>query len=110
VEFKTVVECDTFAKDTKGVYIIKWGANYCAPCKMLDVALDKMLAGDSIQGFTKIDMDVNPEVLIELGVTSIPYSRMYLDGEFKGAFNGVLNATIIFELLHPKPREESVTE
>ncbi len=103
VKFKSVAECDASAKDQPGIHVIKFGAAWCGPCKFLDKSLENMVNTGVIGSFNKVDVDISPEVMIELSLTSVPYGRVYTDGVFAGSFNGILSNDILNEILTPKP-------
>lgn len=58
------------------IKIIKYGADWCAPCK----ATSSNLAKSGIQ-YEEIDIDKNPEITKEKGIKSIPYLEFYLDND-----------------------------
>lgn len=99
--FDSVAECDEYFSNTSGVRIVKWGSAYCSPCKMLNAVLKGAISSGKVDGVVEIDTDVNPDVLVELQLTAVPYSRVYLDGEFKGSLSGVYSEKMLDDLLNP---------
>lgn len=49
-------------------FVVKFGANWCQPCKTVDAVLAKF---DDPRIF-KIDIDEEPDLALELNVSSIP--------------------------------------
>lgn len=109
-KFGSVLDCDKHFQDKPGVQIAKWGSAYCSPCKMLDNVIAGMINAGTVNGSVKIDTDVSPHVLSELQLTAVPYSRVYLDGQFKGSFNGVFNQKALDDLLNPPAVEAPAAE
>jgi thioredoxin 1 len=68
--------------NTDKLVVIKFGANWCPPCKMLDPIIDeisKELEGSVI--FCKLDCDENPETTTKYGVKSLPTVLFFKNGE-----------------------------
>jgi thioredoxin 1 len=55
--------------------LVKFGAPWCGPCRMLDPELDK-LASSGLVNVVRIEIDDHPELAHHFGVTSIP--RLFL--------------------------------
>lgn len=56
--------------------VIKYGANWCTPCK----DLDKMLSALGIE-FKFVDIDKEKIVLAKKGLNSIPFLEIYDDSD-----------------------------
>lgn len=70
--------------------LMKFGAQWCAPCKQLDRVLDEVNLGDvEIQFF---DIDDQPELAREFGVRGIPTLVLMKDGEEFARTTGVKTA------------------
>lgn len=65
----------------KAVLVDFW-AEWCGPCKMVAPILDEIAAehGDKIV-IAKLNVDENPSLAANYGVTSIPTMNVYKDGQ-----------------------------
>jgi thioredoxin len=59
--------------------IVKFGAEWCGPCRMLDPELDR-LAGEGRVSVVKIDVDKRPDLSRHFGVSSIPDVYLFNKG------------------------------
>jgi thioredoxin 1 len=78
-------------KDEKPL-LIKFGADWCAPCSMIENFLDdvqKDLGDEIIIG--KVEIGTNEATTKKFGVKNIPTCILLLNGEEKGRFIGVKN-------------------
>jgi len=65
----------------KGFVAIKFGASWCAPCKMVSVSFDKMKNEfDSIE-FTSVDVDEDPGLAKKFRIRSVPTVILVRDGQ-----------------------------
>lgn len=84
--------------DTDGVLLIKFYADWCHPCKMLDPTLDEV-AKDNDVTVAKMDIMTNQNTAAKFGIRSIPTVYIYIDGIKVSQFNGVLPKANIEKLL-----------
>jgi thioredoxin 1 len=68
--------------DKGGVKVIKFGASWCAPCKVVDKELE-LLATEIDADILKVDVDLDAEIAGEFQVMSIPTIIIIKDKEFK---------------------------
>ena len=54
--------------------IIKYGADWCGPCR----AAKQILIDSGIE-FTEVDVDENPDALVERGINEIPFFEVLDD-------------------------------
>lgn len=79
-EFKDLVSQDPLV-------LIKFGAPWCGPCRMLDEELPNVTGDVKI---VSINVDNNPELSAEYRVTGIPHMVLFRDGQpidQKGGFH-----------------------
>jgi thioredoxin 1 len=68
--------------ESKGNVLVKFGAEWCGPCRQLDATL-KEVANDmsSEVKFYLMDIDENPETPSQFGVKGIPTVVLFQDGK-----------------------------
>ncbi len=75
---------------TTGTVLVKFGAAWCGPCKMLDTVLEKF--AEKREDVTILFVDVDNEQSAGLAqsknVRSIPLTLVYKDGQQVDSFNG----------------------
>jgi len=61
--------------------LVDFWAEWCGPCKMIAPIIDEL--ADQYEGdvkFTKLNVDLNPEISAKFGIRSIPTILMFKDG------------------------------
>jgi len=66
--------------DIKGPMLIKFGAQWCSPCKSIQPTLDKIEQEFNNVSFVKVDIDNSPELAVEYSIRSIPALIFIRDG------------------------------
>ena len=79
---------------TTGLTFVKFGAEWCGPCKLLDKTLSEVEKTDAIN-VIKYDIDEVPELAEKYNVMSVPTVRVYKDGEYFGNFVGAVPVAFI---------------
>lgn len=78
--------------------IVKVGAEWCGPCKMVKPILEKESEeGDILIG--SIDADSSSELAKELGVRSIPTTFFYKNGEQVGSHTGAFGSPQLKQMI-----------
>jgi thioredoxin 1 len=72
---------ETFIKNEETINIVKIGAEWCGPCRMVKPILEKV--SETAEGFQigDLDADKQKELTMSLGVRSIPTTFFYKNGE-----------------------------
>jgi thioredoxin 1 len=80
--------------------ILKLGASWCGPCKMLNPIFEKVATENKseVQMYS-MDVDLNREVVMSLGVRSVPTIKVFNGGELVDTKVGVLNESQINNLV-----------
>ena len=80
--------------------ILKLGASWCVPCKMLKPIFEKVANENTtdVQMYT-LTIDDNKEVAMKYGVRSIPTIKVFDGGEVKDTKVGVIAEQSIKELV-----------
>ncbi len=62
--------------------LVEFGAPWCGPCKMLEPVLKDLSETYAGQvDFFTVDVDQNPELVMEYGVMSVPTMILFRNGE-----------------------------
>ncbi len=80
--------------------LVDFWATWCNPCKMLSPVIEEI--ANELDGKVKvgkINVDENPELAAEFGVTGIPFVIAFRDGEPKATSMGVVAKEDILALL-----------
>lgn len=86
--------------DHKGITIVDFWAEWCAPCKVMrpemEIVAEKL--GHKVQ-FVSVDADALKEVLLVQGVEGIPALVAYKDGKELDRIAGYKKADVLEKLL-----------
>ncbi|MBQ6753312.1 MAG: thioredoxin [Clostridia bacterium] len=80
--------------------LIDFWATWCSPCKMLSPVIEEI--ANELEGKVKvgkINVDENPELAAEFGVTGIPFVIAFKNGEPRATSMGVVAKEDILALL-----------
>lgn len=66
--------------------LVEFGAEWCAPCKMMAPILDRIAKEHTDFLVAKVDVDDSPD--IAEGLRSVPTFRVYKDGKVLSEFTG----------------------
>ena len=75
-----------------GTVLVKFGAEWCPPCRMIEKELDTLARMPSEHvSIVKIDIDKNQELARHYQVSSIPHLFLFQDGKEVGSVRGYRN-------------------
>lgn len=77
-------------KIDSGIYAVKFGAEWCGPCKTINIQLEKMKQEFETITFISIDVDDNPELAKEYKISSLPTVILFRDGQVVDRFTGAV--------------------
>lgn len=66
--------------EDNGITVVKFGAEWCAPCKMINVVLDKMKEEFDNITFASVDVDDDPELAKQYKISNLPTVILFKDG------------------------------
>ncbi len=82
VKVEEILDSDFREKTKSGVVVVDFWAPWCAPCRMMAPLLEELqeeFAGRA--RFVKLNVDENPQMAQEYGITSIPTLLTFKDGQ-----------------------------
>lgn len=77
------------------IHIVKYGAEWCVPCKKYDPELDKIIA----EGYYVERIDIDEAGDQAAGITSIPYTEVYVNGVLAESFTGAKPYAFLKQLI-----------
>lgn len=85
---------DEIADPDKTVLVDFWAA-WCGPCRQVGPILDQLAAEHANLKLVKVDVDAEPQLAAEYGITSIPAMKVFKGGEQVTEFIGARPKAII---------------
>ena len=81
--------------------ILKLGATWCGPCKMLKPIFEKVANENTtdVQMYT-LDVDLNREIAMSLGVRSVPTIKLFNAGEVIDTKVGMQSETQLNDMIN----------
>ena len=61
--------------------VVKLSAEWCQPCKALDAILTRIEPKHENLKVVRVDVEENPEIASQFGITNVPVLLYYKDGE-----------------------------
>jgi thioredoxin 1 len=91
-------------KEEKMIEVIKFGADWCGPCKMFAPILEKIKQNydsnpESNIDIKSIDIDVDPELASQYNIRSVPTTVFIKEGNVVLKKVGVINADQFDEII-----------
>ena len=84
--------------EIEGYALVKFWASWCGPCKRYAPTFDKFAEENPAVKCFSIDAEKEQGLCEEYGVSSIPVTLVFKDGEFKTKVSGILTAEKLSEL------------
>lgn len=89
---------ETVLKSDKPVLLDFW-ASWCGPCRMQGPIIDQLAVSHSNVVFGKVNVDEEPDLASEYGITSIPTLIIFRDGRVIDQVTGVTSKASIERML-----------
>lgn len=85
----------------KGVTLVDFWAPWCAPCRMQGPILENVASkiGEKAS-ITKVNVDENPELAVQYGVSGIPSLKIFKSGKMVKSFTGVQRENILVSAIN----------
>ena len=97
-----VLNKDNFNEEVlsaKGTVLVDFWASWCGPCRMQGPIIDQLAASHSNVVFGKVNVDEEPDLASEYGITSIPTLIIFRDGRVIDQVTGVTSKASIERML-----------
>jgi thioredoxin 1 len=86
------------------IQVIKFGAQWCGPCRVIAPTIKKLQETYNIDGssvnITEVDIDQDPESASQYSIRNIPTLVFIKDGEVNQKKTGVLSESQIDEIIN----------
>lgn len=73
-----------------GYYAVKFGAQWCAPCKRIDPLLKKIESDFDGVNFISVDVDENPDLAQHFQIRTVPTLLLIKNGYIKRRIPGLV--------------------
>jgi thioredoxin 1 len=92
---------DELVKNSEGLVMIDFWAEWCGPCRMLGSIVDEVAndyEGKAIVG--KVNVDENPDITSRFAIRSIPTILFIKGGEVKDRSVGMVSKNVLTEKMN----------
>ena len=87
-------------KNTKGLLVVDFWAEWCGPCKMLSPIVDELENEMPDVKFGKVNVDEEVQIALENSVTSIPTLMFVKDGEIVKKSVGLVSKEELTDMIN----------
>lgn len=96
---KTEQEFQNIIDINDGTTIIKFGADWCIPCKAVDSLLQELDDENVNATIVKVDVENNPEIASEFRISSIPTTFFLRDKAVNHVVRGTMSKKSVLDTL-----------
>jgi thioredoxin 1 len=86
---KDITNFTTEVRESKGLIVVKFFANWCGPCKMLIPVMERVEQANTDVHFVQVDVDKHRDLIKELGINSVPVVQILKDGLLINQIDGL---------------------
>lgn len=84
---------------SEGKVLVDFYADWCSPCRMLGPVLEQLAEENSDIKIIKVNVEDNPVMTEEFGISGIPAMKTFVDGELQEEFSGFRPKPALQEIL-----------
>ena len=77
------------------IKVIKFGADWCGPCKRLEPIIETLVNKNTDVDFQKVNVDTEAEITVQYGIRNIPVIVFLKDGNEVDRMVGLQSETAI---------------
>ena len=95
----TKADFDSKVRNSSDVYLIDFWAPWCGPCRMMGPILDEFASKQTKVKVAKVNVDENPELAQEFGITGIPTLIVFNNGKEDQRISGLVQLNVLEQKL-----------
>jgi len=86
----TQADFESKVKNSSDVYLVDFWAPWCGPCRMMSPILDEYASKQTKVKVAKVNVDENPDLATEFGITGIPTLIVFNKGKEDQRISGLV--------------------
>ncbi len=95
----TQADFNSKVKNSNDVYLIDFWAPWCGPCRMMGPILDEFASKQTKVKVAKVNVDENPDLASEYGITGIPTLIVFNKGKEDQRISGLVQLNVLEQKL-----------
>uniref|UniRef100_A0A7S2WS23 Thioredoxin domain-containing protein n=1 Tax=Rhizochromulina marina TaxID=1034831 RepID=A0A7S2WS23_9STRA len=90
VELSNLKQWEEFQEGSAVASVVYFTASWCGPCRQIAPVFEELSKKEDFDGvdFVKIDVDVNPDAAVTMGIRSVPTFCFMNQGQLVERFSG----------------------